>query len=123
MDAGPGTAEPAERGGEDDDMTMTDFMLRMHDMRRRIEAAKQEHIKEQVRKFDKFLKDNDAKRVRASRKARREAAEVVEAAKAAKHNAEVWSFARSSSAAPALSRWAYRALRQDSAPVLRRGVT
>ncbi|KAL3911044.1 MAG: hypothetical protein SGPRY_008843, partial [Prymnesium sp.] len=35
-------------------------------------AAKQEHIKEQVRKFDKFLKDNDAKRVRASRKAAEE---------------------------------------------------
>jgi len=32
-------------------------------------AAKQEAIKEQVRKFDKFLKDNDAKRVRANRKA------------------------------------------------------
>ena len=32
-------------------------------------AAKQEAIKEQVRKFDKFLKENDAKRVRANRKA------------------------------------------------------
>ena len=32
-------------------------------------AAKQEKIKEQVRKFDKFLKDNDAKRVRANHKA------------------------------------------------------
>lgn len=32
-------------------------------------AARQEAIKEQVRKFDKFLKDNDAKRVRALRKA------------------------------------------------------
>ena len=32
-------------------------------------AAKQEAIKEQVRKFDKFLKDNDAKRMRANRKA------------------------------------------------------
>ena len=31
-------------------------------------AARQEDIKEQVRKFDKFLKDNDAKRVRADRK-------------------------------------------------------
>jgi len=35
-------------------------------------AAKQEAIKEQVRKFDKFLKDNDAKRVRANRKAQEE---------------------------------------------------
>merc|ERR1719440_2183335 len=35
-------------------------------------AAKQEAIKEQVRKFDKFLKDNDAKRVRANRKAEEE---------------------------------------------------
>merc|ERR1711907_510706 len=35
-------------------------------------AAKQEQIKEQVRKFDKFLKDNDAKRVRANRKAAEE---------------------------------------------------
>ncbi len=31
-------------------------------------ATKQEAIKEQVRKFDKFLKDNDAKRMRANRK-------------------------------------------------------
>ena len=29
-------------------------------------AAKQEGLKEQVRKFDKFLKENDAKRVRAT---------------------------------------------------------
>ena len=35
-------------------------------------AAKQEDIKEQVRKFDKFLKDNDAKRVRADRKVQEE---------------------------------------------------
>ena len=35
-------------------------------------AARQEDIKEQVRKFDKFLKDNDAKRVRADRKVQEE---------------------------------------------------
>jgi len=35
-------------------------------------ASKQEDIKEQVRKFDKFLKDNDAKRVRADRKVQEE---------------------------------------------------
>jgi len=35
-------------------------------------ASKQEEIKEQVRKFDKFLKDNDAKRVRADRKVQEE---------------------------------------------------
>ena len=35
-------------------------------------AAKQEGLKEQVRKFDKFLKENDAKRVRANRKAMEE---------------------------------------------------
>jgi len=43
-------------------------------------AARQEDIKEQVRKFDKFLKDNDAKRVRADRKVQeeRKAAELKE---------------------------------------------
>lgn len=35
-------------------------------------AAKQEGLKEQVRKFEKFLKENDAKRVRANRKAQEE---------------------------------------------------
>ncbi len=35
-------------------------------------ASRQEDIKEQVRKFDKFLKDNDAKRVRADRKVQEE---------------------------------------------------
>ena len=35
-------------------------------------AARQEDIKEQVRKFEKFLKDNDAKRVRADRKVQEE---------------------------------------------------
>merc|ERR1719424_781868 len=35
-------------------------------------AARQEDIKEQGRKFDKFLKDNDAKRVRADRKVQEE---------------------------------------------------
>ena len=35
-------------------------------------AAKQEALKEQVRKFEKFLKENDAKRVRANRKAQEE---------------------------------------------------
>lgn len=35
-------------------------------------ASRQEDIKEQVQKFDKFLKDNDAKRVRADRKVQEE---------------------------------------------------
>ena len=35
-------------------------------------ASKQEALKEQVRKFEKFLKENDAKRVRANRKATEE---------------------------------------------------
>merc|ERR1719440_764016 len=41
-------------------------------------AARQEDIKEQVRKFDKFLKDNDAKRVRADRKVQEEKKALVQ---------------------------------------------
>ena len=56
------------------DRKKEEFRLRMQKCQEKeVElAAKQEGLKDQVRKFEKFLKENDAKRVRANRKAQEE---------------------------------------------------
>ena len=46
-------------------------MSRSHEQEMNL-AAKQEAIKEQVRKFDKFIKENDTKRMRANKRASEE---------------------------------------------------
>uniref|UniRef100_A0A6V2N9C0 DUF4200 domain-containing protein n=1 Tax=Emiliania huxleyi TaxID=2903 RepID=A0A6V2N9C0_EMIHU len=57
------------------DKKKDEFLSRMRRCTEREEelAERQDAIKEQVRKFDKFLKENDAKRARALRKAGEEA--------------------------------------------------